>query len=88
MPCLWPRPGPREDNRSQARVLDVDGNTGRNQLGTARGECQRRVETGAQIDAGGTHGRVRRQRKILADAFIEHFQLNTVMRQFAAPGGV
>ena len=47
----------------------------RNQLRVARLQLERRVDAGAQIDAGRAGGRVLRQREIAADARIEDANL-------------
>ena len=44
--------GARQDERGVARVLDVDGDAGRQQFGGAGAHGQRRVDAGAQVEAG------------------------------------
>ncbi|MNH40398.1 hypothetical protein D3C79_1017170 [compost metagenome] len=49
----------RQDDCRQARVADVDRQTGRNQNGLARLEEGVFLEQGAQVEAGGAGGGVR-----------------------------
>ena len=62
MPCLWPGRA-RQDQRRQARVADVDRHPGRDELGPARPELDRRVDAGAQVHPRRARRRVRRQER-------------------------
>jgi hypothetical protein len=56
----------------QSRVIDVNGEPGRNELGLARLEHERRVQAGTQIQPGGAPGGIRRQREVGADARVQN----------------
>src|SRR5690554_5724760 len=64
---LMAEPRARKNRCREPGVRNVDGDAGRNQLAVARLERQRRIETGAQIDAGGARGTALGQRNLVAD---------------------
>ncbi|MNG16196.1 hypothetical protein D3C84_1000830 [compost metagenome] len=66
---------------AQARILDVDGQTGRHQAGVPRRQGQRRIQQGAQIHAGRTRCGVGGQREFGADAGIQDFQFNLCVHE-------
>src|SRR5580658_6537407 len=61
----------RQDHRGKPGIVEVDREAGRNELGTACGERQRRIEAGAQVEAGRAAGRVLRQRELPPQAWVE-----------------
>src|SRR5487761_2289931 len=68
--------GARQQQRRVSRILDVQGDARRNQLGAAGAEHERSVDARAQIHGGGSGGRVPRQRKFGSDPRIEYPQLD------------
>src|SRR5262249_456624 len=72
----------RQDHGGKARVIEVDGEAARDQLGLSRREQQRGGDAGTQVEAGGTVPGVRRQGKFAADACVENPHL-----ECAAGGG-
>ena len=64
----------RQDHRGQAGVADVDGDAGRDQHRLAGLQQQRRVEAGAQVEAGAAGRGVGRQ--LLGHARVEHLQVD------------
>ena len=65
----------RQDHRGEPGIVEVDREAGRNELGTACGEQQRRIEAGAQVEAGRAAGRVLRQRELPPQACVEDAHL-------------
>ena len=66
--------------RRQAGIADVNGQAGGNQAGFARMHRQRLRQTGAQVQTCRTRRRVSGQRNVLAQAGIENFQFDGLLR--------
>src|SRR5436189_11495 len=64
----------RQDHRGQARVGDVDGQAGGDELALAGLEHQRRVQAGAQVQAGAAGRGIAGH--LLGHARVEHFHVN------------
>jgi hypothetical protein len=62
----------RQDQRRQARVANVNGDTRRDQLSLAGHQRDRRIDAGAQVHAGGTRRRVGREKR--ANSLVEDFE--------------
>jgi hypothetical protein len=78
----------RQDHGGQSRIIQMYGEPGGNELGPAGRERQRRIQAGAQIQAGGTGGGVRRQWEFPADARVENTNLERALRAHVGNHGV
>ena len=65
----------RQDHRGQSRILHVDRQSGRDQLGRARARAAAASQAGAQIEPGRAVGGVSRQREFAPHARIEDAHL-------------
>ncbi len=65
----------RQDHRRQARIADIDRQTGGNQHGLARFQHQFFLQHGAQVETGGARGGVLREGELVAEARIEDLGL-------------
>ena len=78
---LVPKPRARQHDGCVVRIFEMNGDARRNELGIARLELECCIDTRAQIDTGGTRGRVLRQRIVAADAWIEDADFESAPRR-------
>ena len=67
--------GARKDHGRESGILQMNGETRRNQFGLAGRQLQGSIEAGAQIEPRRSLGRIRGQRQIASDPRIENAHL-------------
>lgn len=78
-----PKARPGQDHRREARIADVDGDSGRNQLGASGRKDEGGVDARAQVHAGRAGGCVGGQ--VAADALIEDADFDRRRYRFPMP---
>ena len=84
MPCRWPSPERGRITAHSAGSAEVDRQARRHQRGVAGLQRQRRVERGAQVQAGAGGGGVGRQRPFVAEARVEHLHFERAVHHAVA----